>query len=315
MGSAVRYDGADRRLPETNITALNESIVKSVYCTDVRRVVRRYSAPLRQSRQQWGVFMVNDIFIQVLAGVAVSVITSTWVLLRRRAQGLPRPSPVVAAGLAAMVMGLAAVTAYLVGVLVVAPQGGAGSGSPKPVVVRIEGPGIERRRGFVTAQGYLIAPAHGMPVGQEASVSWPNGGGTATAPAEVLRVGGCERAVAVLEIEDPPDSAHAFADAGGLQPGDAVSRLVPKEPVAGTVVALRVANGGGCTWLVTTRLNNSSMTHPGDAGAPVLDANGRTVAMIAMNDPGQGHTLSLPIEHIREAFPWAFEAPSQRGAL
>jgi hypothetical protein len=258
--------------------------------------------------------MVNDFVVQVLAAAAVSVLTSTWVVLRRRAKGLPRPSPALTAGLTVMIIGLAVVVAYLVGVLFVAPQGGVGSGSPKPVVVRIEGPGIERRRGFLTAQGFLIAPAYGMPVGQEASVSWPNGGGTATAPAEVLRVGGCERAVAVLELENPPASAHAFADAGGLQPGDAVSRLVPKEPEAGTVVGLRVTGGGGCTWLVTTRLNNSSSTHPGDAGAPVLDANGRMVAMIAMNDPGQGHTLSLPIEHIREVFPWAFEAPSRLAA-
>jgi hypothetical protein len=255
--------------------------------------------------------MMNDLFVQVLAGVAVSVLTATWVALRRRAKGLPRPDPALAVGLAAMVIGLAVVTAYLVGVLFVAPRGGPGSASLAPVVVRIEGPDIARRRGFFTAQGYLIAPAHGMPVGQAASVSWPIPGGTATAPAEVLRLGGCERAVAVLALEDPPASAHAVADAGSLQPGDAVSRLVPKEPVAGTVVELRPSGGGGCTWLVTTRLNNSRETYPGDAGAPVLDANGRVVAMIARNDPGQGHTLSLPIEHVQDAFPWAFEAPSR----
>jgi hypothetical protein len=253
--------------------------------------------------------MVNEILAQVLAGVAVTVLTAAWVALRRRAKGLPRPDPAAAAGLAALAVGLAALTAYLVGVLFVAPQAVPKAGSPMPVVVRIEGPAIERRRGFFTAQGYLIAPAHGMPMGQEVSVSWPIAGGTATAPAEVLRLGGCERAVAVLEVEDPPSSAHAVGEAGSLQQGDAVSRLVPKEPEAGTVVELRDPDDGGCAWLVTTRLNNSGSTYPGDAGAPVLDANGRVVAMIARNDPGQGHTLSLPIEHVREAFPWAFEAP------
>jgi hypothetical protein len=39
----------------------------------------------------------------------------------------------------------------------------------------------------------------------------------------------------------------------------------------------------------------------------VLDSSGRVVAMIAMNDVGRDLTWSIPIEGIREAFPWAVE--------
>ena len=214
------------------------------------------------------------------------------------------PSPRVLAGVAGMVVAVVAI----IGVLLA--RGDEAGTVTTPVVARVEGAGIDRRRGFFTPQGYLVVPAQGLPVGQTVTVSWTADGRGNSGQATVLQVGGCGHDAALLEIGGmtAPRPAIAVGDTSGLRPGDSVTRFVPNEPKPGTVVAVGQARepGSDCGWLVTTQLNNSQTAFPGDAGAPVLDADGRVVAMIAMNDVEKRLTMSIPIEDIREGFPRAF---------
>jgi hypothetical protein len=181
--------------------------------------------------------------------------------------------------------------------------------SQAPIVARIEGSDVGRRRGFFTPQGYLVAPAHALAVGMWVTASWTVHNNDETRTASVAHLGGCGHAVALLTVEGGPRSAHPLGASDILQPGDTVTRFVPGEPKSGSVVEVGATPEPltGCSLLITTRLNNSDAVRPGDAGAPVLDSSGRVVAMIAMNDTRQGHTWSVPIEGIRDAFPWAFE--------
>ncbi len=249
--------------------------------------------------------MVTEFVVQVLAGVTILILASLFVVLRQRAKGVARARLLVALAVVVALVGAAWVAAFLIA----DPEDG---GEPRPmalVVARIEGWGVDRRRGFFTPQGYLVAPAHALPVGKTVTVIWTVGGRDESGTASVAQLGGCGHDVALLEVGEGPRSALPIGDSAGLRPGDAVTRFVPNEPKSGTVVAVGAAReaGSDCTWLVTTQLNNSQDVYPGDAGAPVLDANGEVVAMIARNDVENRHTLSVPIEDIREDFPRAFE--------
>ena len=254
--------------------------------------------------------MVAEFVVQVVAGVTVMVVGGLSVRLWQRAKGLTPAGPVfaLAAGLSLVAVALA--VAYLVDLVIPRVEDpipsvenniagveddGTIPDSLAPIVARIEGSGVDRRRGFFTSQGYLVAPAHALAVGMTVTATWPVGNDDETRTTSVAHLGGCGHAVALLEVDGGPRPALPLGASSSLQPGDTVTRFVPAEPKSGSVVEV----GGtpeardGCGLLITTRLNNSSAVRPGDAGAPVLDSSGRVVAMIAMNDVGRG------LDHLR----------------
>ena len=254
--------------------------------------------------------MVTEFVVQVLAGVTILILGGLFVVLRRRAKDLTRARFGVAFAVSVSLAAAALAAATLAGFLVADPENdGDPSRSAVFVVARIEGSGVDRRRGFFTPRGYLVAPADALPVGKTVTASWTVDGHDQSRTASVAQLGGCGQEVALLEVSEAPRSVLTIGDSTRLRPGDRVARFVPNDPKSGTVVEVGAAReaGSDCTWLVTTQLNNSQGVRPGDAGAAVLDADGRVVAMIAMNDVAKRQTLSIPIEEIREAFPRAFE--------
>jgi S1-C subfamily serine protease len=268
--------------------------------------------------------MVAEFVVQVVAGVTVLVVGGLSVRLWQRAKGLTRAGPVFALAAVTSLVAVALAIAYLVDLVIPGVEGPIPSvenniagveddvtilDSLAPIVARVEGSGVDRRRGFFTPQGYLVAPAHSLAVGMTVTASWAVGNNDETRTASVAHLGGCGHAVALLNVDGGPRSALPLGTSSSLQPGDTVTRFVPAEPKSGSVVQVGATpeSSSGCHLLITTRLNNSGAVRPGDAGAPVLNSSGRVVAMLAMNDVGQGLTWSIPIEGIREAFPWAFE--------
>lgn len=254
--------------------------------------------------------MVTEFVVQVLAGVTILILRGLFVVLRRRAKGVARARLGVAFAVSVSLVAAALAAASLAGLLIADPEEDGDSGRPAMfVVARIEGSGVDRRRGFFTPRGYLVAPADALPVGKTVAANWTVDGRDESRMASVAQLGGGGQEVALLEVSEAPRSVLTIGDGTHLRPGDRVARFVPNDPKSGTVVEVGAAReaGSDCTWLVTTQLNNSQDVRPGDAGSAVLDADGRVVAMIAMNDVAKRQTLSIPIEEIREAFPRAFE--------
>ena len=267
--------------------------------------------------------MAVEFVVQVLAGLMVMAVGGLSVRLWQRAKGVTPAGPVFELAVVVSLIAVALAVAYLVGLVFptvedpnpsfesnfAAVEDDVTNLEPlAPIVARIEGSGVDRRRGFFTPQGYLVAPAHALAVGMSVTASWTVGNNDDSRTASVAHLGGCGHAVALLKVEGGPRSALPLGVSGILQPGDTITRFVPGEPQSGSVIEVGATPEPltGCSVLITTRLNNSDAVRPGDAGAPVLDSSGRVVAMIVMNDTRQGHSWSIPIEGIREAFPWAF---------
>jgi hypothetical protein len=113
--------------------------------------------------------------------------------------------------------------------------------------------------------------------------------------------------LALLELEGERVSALKLVtrNAGSLKPGDRVERyLSATDRSPGTVIGLKNDFSMGDVRfpaLVTTDLSG-----PGDAGAPVLDNEGRIVAVVIGGQAAGGETYSIPIENIKAAYQDAF---------
>src|SRR5688500_18178748 len=64
-----------------------------------------------------------------------------------------------------------------------------------PIVARVEGSGVDRRRGIFTPQGYLVAPVHALAVGMTVTATWTVADNDKTRTAAIAHLGGCGHAV------------------------------------------------------------------------------------------------------------------------
>ena len=181
-----------------------------------------------------------------------------------------------------------------------------GAGSPgsttTPITTVPETQGIQvvgvagRAKGFFTTKGYIVAfVSEGTKVSDELNIVW----GAGNEIAEVVRV---DKMTALLRLKNKgllPQHAPIRLS-NSLQKGEAVERFIgPQDRTPGTVLEVDADGLFGLTVLVTTKLSFA-----GDAGAPVIDSQGRIVAMVFA--AGRDQTQSLPIERIKLMFPEAF---------
>jgi hypothetical protein len=163
--------------------------------------------------------------------------------------------------------------------------------------------------GFVTPTGRIIifAPTTDR---QEYFLTWIEAGQRRQGRARVVTQRNDGREVPYLamltlvdgKIAAPPPTTR---NAASLRPGDRVERyLSPTDRTPGRVVEYRrdfSMGDGRFPALVTTYLSG-----PGDAGAPVVDEDGRVVAVVVGGRGEGGESYSIPIETIKLAFQDAF---------
>lgn len=139
-------------------------------------------------------------------------------------------------------------------------------------------------------------------------VSWEDDSGTTISADAVIEESSEFAALLRIVGATPPRADYGIRNASSLQRGDAVEAFLgAQQKTPGEVIdnrdrrSIMVASGEERTanFLITTVIHALA-----DAGAPVLDANGRLVAMIAAGS--QRESMSLPIEDIRVQFPDAF---------
>ena len=184
----------------------------------------------------------------------------------------------------------------------ISPGAGTPGSSTTPITTVPETQGIQvvgvagRAKGFFTSKGYIVAfVGEGVKVSDELNIVW----GSANETAEVVRV---NKMTALLKLKNrgllPQHAPIRLSNS--LQKGEAVERFIgPQDRTPGTVLEVDADGIFDLTVLVTTKLSFA-----GDAGAPVIDSQGRIVAMVFA--AGRDQTQSLPIERIKLIFPEAF---------
>jgi hypothetical protein len=182
------------------------------------------------------------------------------------------------------------------------------SQGPAPVatsplqVVRVKFPQGFFAQGFFTSSGYIIAfGSNEVKPSDSVTVTWTSRNGSHKEIADVVNI---QTMVALLKLRKTgllPHSAPIRLSIS-LQPNEAVERFIgPGDRTPGRVLEVNAQGKwqGLNGVLVTTKISFA-----GDAGAPVIDAQGRIVAMVLGGSVKE--TLSIPIEHIKLLFPEAF---------
>ena len=153
-------------------------------------------------------------------------------------------------------------------------------------------------RGFFTSRGYIVAMVGQMlKANDTTTVSWSEAGQEYKETAEVVRFNDW---IALLKLERGLLVRNVrIRNANSLNVGEEVERFIDgNNRTAGRVVQVN-ATGMKPRVLLTTKISAR-----GEAGSPVIDSQGRIVAMVLGGKEDQ--TESLPIETIRTFFPEAF---------
>ena len=189
------------------------------------------------------------------------------------------------------------------------PEPAPGSAT-RPSVVRLDVGGTVSRRGMTTPNGFIVTLfADGIENSVDLEASWTLDGSSETAPVEYIdrdRAG----LVALLRLTEGDYVAGPIVvrTSVSLAQGDAIEALLGEHQISpGRVNEINgqrtVLTGQdesvSSQFLVSTRIFTA-----GDAGAPVLDSEGRLVGMAYGSS--QVESLSVPVEAIRLAFPDAF---------
>ncbi len=193
--------------------------------------------------------------------------------------------------------------------------------SPAPVTsaaqvgvqtVRLQYPKGRTRmtHGFLAHNGYVITVKSENPT--EVTVSWESDNKKQKAQARFEKTGGRKAPqVMLLKLQGAnlPHQVLPVRNSSSLKVGDPVERyLAPHDRTPGKVLEV-----GGTTkiWGLensSTTLKNALITTKisavGEAGAPVVDAEGKVVAMVY--GASRAETVSIPIEDIKIIFPEAF---------
>jgi hypothetical protein len=173
--------------------------------------------------------------------------------------------------------------------------------APVPVVTRIvTDDETFFLRGFFTPTGMVVAPDQ-MPPGSRATAVWTEDGRERRAPMSVVTRSSFAPVV-LLSVDggQAPKVDYPIRDASSLKKWDLVEKFVsPDQTTPGSVARLMQVEQ-------RDDLVTSLISSPGDAGAPVRDAQGRVVGMVLNRLARTGETESVTIEAIRGSFPEAF---------
>ena len=164
--------------------------------------------------------------------------------------------------------------------------------------------------GFVTPKGFVVAGTETFRNATQISLSWMSEGLEQRRPAQVVRTGAIAPSATLLQIVGPPlnTPGSAIRVSGTLRIGEKVARYVGPDDIAfGTVTELNAqrempADAGSQTMsrlLITTKISGI-----GDLGAPIVDSDGKIVAMLLAEATDE--TICIPIEDIKASFPEAF---------
>jgi TIR domain len=159
-------------------------------------------------------------------------------------------------------------------------------------------------QGFFTSKGYIISYGGEEFVKKrdDVTVLWSEGGQNYNEVAQVTQI--YDR-VALLKLKNRGLFPHYLPIrlSVSLQKGEEVERLIgPEDRTPGKVLEVNSKSMLGTTpVLVTTRI-----AYAGDVGAPVVDSQGKIVAMIFGLRGDFTETESIPIEEIKIRFPEAF---------
>lgn len=186
---------------------------------------------------------------------------------------------------------------------------------PQPQSQLLETPGLQTvhirngnalARGFFVRDNYLVAFVSDADVPVE--VTWSGPEGTKTYAASVLAQ---SKNIAILQISDFDAQIEPVAIrlSTSLQVGDAVSRYASATDITpGTVRAVgetrQVGLDSAGNSVSFSALITSNISPEGDAGAPVIDADGRVVGVVYGRSATE--TIVFPIEAIRLLLPDIF---------
>lgn len=153
-------------------------------------------------------------------------------------------------------------------------------------------------RGFFTSKGYIVAMVGLMlKANDDATITWSEGGREYKQIADVVQVNDW---IALMKLRQgliPHDVP--IRNSNSLKEGEAVERFINgNDRTPGKVLEIN-ANGMKPRVLLTTKISFA-----GEAGSPVIDSQGRIVAMVLGGK--EKKTESLPIETIKVFFPQAF---------
>jgi hypothetical protein len=168
------------------------------------------------------------------------------------------------------------------------------------VAARVEAGGAVAR-GFFTPKGSLVTVTDVLRDRKEAAVSWADGADRQD-KAEIVRRGKDVPQASLLKLESvrPPLRTFAVGSTEGLKVGARVERyLGPDARRQGTVIEAgaerRIAGTLVRNLLVTTRISAGD-----EAGAPIVDAEGRLIGMVYASS--ETETYALAIEGLESSF-------------
>jgi S1-C subfamily serine protease len=167
------------------------------------------------------------------------------------------------------------------------------------------------QHGFFTRNGYIITAKPAIGDAREVTVIWQRDNEKQQGQARVEKSGTYDPQVILLKLTGTniPQQVLPIRISSSLQVGDRVERyLAPYDRTPGKVLKLGATQeiwvSSSSKSTIHNALITTSILGPGDTGAPVVDTEGRVVAMGYGGN--QTQTISIPIEDIKINFPEAF---------
>ncbi len=163
--------------------------------------------------------------------------------------------------------------------------------------------------GFHTGKGYIITlTTDNLTQGKTFPISWISINKPSSMTVVVEKKGSLAPSATLLRIQENNWSKYTLKTrvSTSLNEGDKVIRYISdSDSTPGTIkdVGIDTKIGKG---KVRKALITSSILGPGDAGAPVLDENGKVVGMAVASILLKKKSISVPIERIKADFPHAF---------
>ncbi len=165
--------------------------------------------------------------------------------------------------------------------------------------------------GFVTPRGKILAFAP-TPNATSYFVSWEENGRRREGRARVVAKRRDRGLAPYLALLERPKGLRlrtrpSMRSAGSLAPGERIERyLSPSDRTPGKVLEISAKRslGGSLGVTLSEALITTNISGPGDAGAPVLDSDGKVVAILVGG--GGNETISIPIESVKIAFQAGF---------
>ena len=165
--------------------------------------------------------------------------------------------------------------------------------------------------GFLARNGYVITGKFYFENPTEITVIWQSDNKRQEAQARFEKSGVFAPQTMLLKIQraNLPQQVLPVRNSSSLKVGDSVERyLAPQDKTPGEVLEVgatrKIRLGGTSPIILKNALITTNISAVGDAGAPVLDTEGRVVAMVY--GASRTETVSIPIEDIKISFPEAF---------